>query len=62
MGTVHGLLDSNGAGKTTVVQILSTLARSDSGRARVAGPGWSVSPSRYGAGGTRASGVSRYRR
>ncbi|MCW3049266.1 MAG: transporter [Solirubrobacterales bacterium] len=36
-GTVFGLLGANGAGKTTTVRILSTLARADSGRARVAG-------------------------
>jgi len=36
-GTVHGLLGPNGAGKTTTVRILATLARMDSGRARVAG-------------------------
>ncbi|QFG69990.1 ATP-binding cassette domain-containing protein [Ornithinimicrobium pratense] len=35
--TVHGLLGPNGAGKTTAVRILATLARLDSGRARVAG-------------------------
>ncbi|MFF9778160.1 ATP-binding cassette domain-containing protein [Streptomyces sp. NPDC013978] len=36
-GTVHGLLGHNGAGKTTAVRILSTLARLDEGRAEVAG-------------------------
>lgn len=36
-GTVHGLLGPNGAGKTTAVRVLSTLLRSDAGRARVAG-------------------------
>jgi ABC-2 type transport system ATP-binding protein len=36
-GTVHGLLGSNGAGKTTAVRILATLLRPDSGRALVAG-------------------------
>jgi ABC-2 type transport system ATP-binding protein len=36
-GTVHGLLGPNGAGKTTMVRILATLARPDSGRARIAG-------------------------
>jgi ABC-2 type transport system ATP-binding protein len=36
-GSVFGLLGPNGAGKSTTVKILSTLARSDSGMARVAG-------------------------
>ncbi|GLI03632.1 ATP-binding cassette domain-containing protein [Phytohabitans aurantiacus] len=36
-GTVYGLLGPNGAGKTTAVRILTTLARSDGGRAEVAG-------------------------
>jgi ABC-2 type transport system ATP-binding protein len=36
-GTVFGLLGPNGAGKTTAVKILTTLARADSGTARVAG-------------------------
>jgi ABC-2 type transport system ATP-binding protein len=36
-GTVCGLLGPNGAGKTTAVRILSTLLRSDGGRAEVAG-------------------------
>jgi ABC-2 type transport system ATP-binding protein len=36
-GTVCGLLGPNGAGKTTAVRILSTLLRSDGGRAQVAG-------------------------
>jgi ABC-2 type transport system ATP-binding protein len=36
-GTVHGLLGPNGAGKTTMVRILATLARPDSGWARIAG-------------------------
>jgi ABC-2 type transport system ATP-binding protein len=36
-GTVHALLGSNGAGKTTVVKILSTLLRPDGGRVLVAG-------------------------
>jgi ABC-2 type transport system ATP-binding protein len=34
---VFGLLGPNGAGKSTTVRVLSTLSRSDSGRARVAG-------------------------
>ncbi|MCW6011013.1 ATP-binding cassette domain-containing protein [Micromonospora sp. CPCC 205371] len=36
-GTVYGLLGPNGAGKTTAVRILTTLVRSDGGRAEVAG-------------------------
>lgn len=36
-GTVLALLGSNGAGKTTVVRILSTLLRADGGRAVVNG-------------------------
>ncbi|MFB4314327.1 ATP-binding cassette domain-containing protein [Actinomadura sp. 21ATH] len=36
-GTVHGLLGPNGSGKTTTVRVLTTLARPDGGRARVAG-------------------------
>lgn len=36
-GRVFGLLGPNGAGKSTTVKILSTLARADSGTARVAG-------------------------
>ncbi|MBB2923109.1 ATP-binding cassette domain-containing protein [Cellulomonas cellasea] len=36
-GTVFGLLGPNGTGKSTTVKILATLARPDSGTARVAG-------------------------
>ncbi len=36
-GTVFALLGANGAGKTTIVKILTTLAAADGGRARVAG-------------------------
>jgi ABC-2 type transport system ATP-binding protein len=36
-GSIFALLGSNGAGKTTVVRILSTLLRPDSGTASVAG-------------------------
>ncbi|MGL5816014.1 MAG: ABC transporter ATP-binding protein [Phycicoccus sp.] len=36
-GTVQALLGSNGAGKTTVVRILSTLLRADGGSATVGG-------------------------
>ncbi len=36
-GSIFALLGSNGAGKTTIVRILSTLLRSDSGKATVNG-------------------------
>lgn len=36
-GTVHALLGPNGSGKTTTVQILSTLIRKDAGTVRVGG-------------------------
>lgn len=36
-GSIFALLGANGAGKTTVVRILSTLLRSDGGTAEVAG-------------------------
>ncbi len=36
-GTIFALLGSNGAGKTTIVRILSTLLRPDGGTARVDG-------------------------
>ncbi len=36
-GTIFGLLGPNGAGKSTAVKVLTTLARADGGRARVAG-------------------------
>jgi daunorubicin resistance ABC transporter ATP-binding subunit len=36
-GSILGMLGPNGAGKTTAVRILTTLARPDAGRARVAG-------------------------
>src|SRR3712207_6266198 len=36
-GTVLGLLGHNGAGKTTAIRILTTLARPTTGSARVAG-------------------------
>src|SRR6266516_6415052 len=35
-GTIFGLLGPNGAGKSTTLKILTTLARPDSGQARVA--------------------------
>src|SRR5215218_5685510 len=36
-GTIFGLLGPNGAGKSSTVKLLTTLARPDSGSARVAG-------------------------
>src|SRR5512142_3467133 len=36
-GSIFALLGSNGAGKTTVVKILSTLLKADAGTARVDG-------------------------
>ncbi len=36
-GSIYALLGSNGAGKTTVIKILSTLLRADGGGASVAG-------------------------
>ncbi|MDP9101080.1 MAG: ATP-binding cassette domain-containing protein [Actinomycetota bacterium] len=36
-GSIYALLGSNGAGKTTVIKILSTLLTADGGRASVAG-------------------------
>src|SRR3954464_9933606 len=36
-GTIFGLLGPNGAGKSTAVKVLTTLARADGGKARVAG-------------------------
>jgi ABC-2 type transport system ATP-binding protein len=36
-GTIFALLGPNGAGKSTAVKILTTMARPDAGRARVAG-------------------------
>lgn len=36
-GSVHALLGSNGAGKTTMVRILSTLLTPDSGTATIDG-------------------------
>ena len=36
-GMIYGLLGPNGAGKSTTVKILTSLARPDSGEARVEG-------------------------
>lgn len=36
-GSIFALLGSNGAGKTTIVRILSTLLKADGGEARIAG-------------------------
>lgn len=43
-GAVHALLGSNGAGKTTVVRILSTLVKADDGTAVVNGHDVATSP------------------
>jgi ABC-2 type transport system ATP-binding protein len=45
-GTIHALLGSNGAGKTTIIRILSTLLVADSGRAEVAGHDVRTAPER----------------
>jgi len=45
-GTVFALLGSNGAGKTTVVRILSTLLKADSGAATVVGFDVTAQPER----------------
>ena len=45
-GTVHALLGANGAGKTTVVRILSTLLRADGGTAVVSGHDVATQPGR----------------
>ncbi len=45
-GSIYALLGSNGAGKTTVVKILSTLLRADDGRACVDGHDVSEEPAR----------------
>ena len=45
-GTVHALLGSNGAGKTTVIRILATLLRADAGTARVNGFDVATEPAR----------------
>lgn len=43
-GTVFSLLGANGAGKTTMVKILSTLIRADGGSARIAGHDLATEP------------------
>lgn len=43
-GTIFALLGSNGAGKTTVVRILSTLLKADAGTASVGGFDVSTQP------------------
>jgi ABC-2 type transport system ATP-binding protein len=45
-GTIFALLGSNGAGKTTVVKILSTLLKADAGTATVDGFGVSTQPAK----------------
>ncbi|WP_424187075.1 ATP-binding cassette domain-containing protein [Actinokineospora sp. G85] len=45
-GTVFSLLGANGAGKTTMVKILSTLISADGGSARVAGHDLATDPDR----------------
>lgn len=45
-GSIFALLGSNGAGKTTVVRILSTLLRADAGTAVVAGADTATRPQR----------------
>src|SRR3954462_240141 len=48
-GMVYAVLGPNGAGKSTTVRILTTLARPDSGGARVAGFDVLGEPGRVGA-------------
>jgi ABC-2 type transport system ATP-binding protein len=45
-GTIFALLGSNGAGKTTIIKILSTLLRSDGGTAGVNGYDVATEPAR----------------
>jgi len=45
-GSVFGLLGPNGAGKSTAVKVLTTLSRTDSGRASVAGIDVTLAPDR----------------
>jgi len=47
-GTIFGLLGPHGAGKSTTVKILTTLAEPDEGTAHVMGPMWSPSEPRCG--------------
>src|SRR5487761_2492031 len=43
-GTIFALLGSNGAGKTTIINILTTLIRADAGRVSVGGVDVGVAP------------------
>ena len=52
-GSIFALLGSNGAGKTTVVEILSTLLRADTGTVRV--NGFDVATQKSSAGGRTSS-------
>ena len=45
-GSIFALLGSNGAGKTTIVRILATLLKADSGRATVGGFDVATKPAR----------------
>ena len=45
-GTVFALLGSNGAGKTTIINILTTLIKADTGNATVGGFDVAESPNR----------------
>ena len=45
-GSIYALLGANGAGKTTVVRILSTLLRADAGTALIAGYDVGADPER----------------
>ena len=47
-GSIFALLGSNGAGKTTIVRILTTLLKSDSGTATVNGFDVAANPTMCG--------------